>query len=82
MEPVPHRSHYIPERRSQEIDVIEDAIPLYDVRVSLRTPRVVREVLGVPVGESIPLAMDSGRVEFTVPRMVGHRMVAVHLKGE
>ena len=28
--------HYIPERRGEDFDVIEDAIPLYDVKLSVK----------------------------------------------
>ena len=36
-----HLLHYIPERRSQDIDIIEDVIPLYDVKVSIKVPEIV-----------------------------------------
>ena len=35
---VVHLLHYVPERRGQDFDVIEDVLPLYDVPVSLRLP--------------------------------------------
>jgi hypothetical protein len=72
-----HLLHYIPERRGQAFDTIEDVIPLYDVTVSLRVSRAIRRVTPVPQGQ--PLAFDTvnGRVEFIVPRVLGHQMVEI-----
>ena len=55
---VVHLLHYIPERRSQDIDVIEDVIPLYDVRVSVKIPHKVEAVMRVP--EQEPLQYPAG----------------------
>ena len=41
-----HLLHYIPERRSQEIDIIEDVIPLYNLRVNRIA--MVKSVMCVP----------------------------------
>ncbi|XID93889.1 alpha-amylase family protein [Paenibacillaceae bacterium WGS1546] len=73
-----HLLHYIPERRSATMDIIEDVIPLHDVRLSLNLGRKVKAVELVPVGEALSFAENDGRIEFTVPRIDGHLMVAVH----
>ncbi len=72
---VVHLLHYIPERRSKVMDIIEDVIPLYDVRVSLRADREIAGIALVPGNESIPFEAADGRVEFVVPKVDGHRMV-------
>jgi hypothetical protein len=72
-----HLLHYIPERRGADFDIIEDVIPIFDVQVSLRVPRPARSVMCVPAGESIPFREKDGRLEFVVPRVDGHQMVAV-----
>jgi hypothetical protein len=74
---VVHLLHYIPERRGADFDIIEDVIPIFDVQVSLRTPRAARSVTCVPGGESVPFRETDGRLEFVVPRVNGHQMVAV-----
>lgn len=73
-----HLLHYIPERRSQDIDVIEDVIPLYQVRVSVKAPQPVKSALCVPEGEALPFEQKGGRVEFVLPKLHGHQMVALH----
>ena len=74
---VVHLLHYIPERRSQSIDIIEDVIPLYNVEVSVKVPRKVRAVTRVPEQEALAYEQKGGRVEFVLPELVGHQMVAL-----
>jgi hypothetical protein len=74
---VVHLLHYIPERRSQDIDVIEDVIPLYDVRVSVRVPGKVTGVACVPEGQALAYEQRGNRVEFVVSELVGHQMVEI-----
>ncbi len=73
---VVHLLHYIPERRSADIDIIEDVIPLHDVKLSVRAEGV-KSVTCVP--EQQPLAFDSadGRIEFTLPKLNGHQMISI-----
>jgi len=74
---VVHVLHYIPERRGEAFDIIEEALPLYDVTISLRTERPPARVSLEPQGEALEFEVRGGRVEFTVPKVVGHQMVAV-----
>jgi hypothetical protein len=74
---VVHLLHYIPERRSQDIDVIEDVIPLYDVRVSVRVPGEITGVACVPEGQALAYEQMGNRVEFMVPELVGHQIVEI-----
>ncbi len=74
-----HLLHYIPERRSEDIDIIEDVIPLYGVGVSVRVPQG-RRVAGVrlaPQGTVLPCDVADGRVTFVVPEIYGHQMVVL-----
>ena len=73
-----HLLHYIPERRSQEIDIIEDVIPLYNVKISIKSPKI-KAVMCVPEQEPLPYEQKDGRVEFVLPQLVGHQMIALEL---
>ncbi|WP_273366966.1 alpha-amylase family protein [Alicyclobacillus herbarius] len=72
-----HLLHYIPERRSKDIDVINDVIPLYDVAVSIRDRGTVQSVTCVPEGVNLPFRQENGRVLFTVPRVEAHQMICL-----
>jgi hypothetical protein len=76
---VVHLLHYVPERRGVDFDVVEDVVPLADVRVSLRVAERVRAVATAPQGARLPFVQRAGRVEFTLPRLHGHQMIAVSL---
>jgi hypothetical protein len=72
-----HLLHYIPERRGEAFDIIEEALPLHEVAVSLLPQRVPTSVTLEPQGESLPFTLNGARVEFTVPVVLGHQMVVV-----
>lgn len=74
-----HLLHYIPERRGQAFDVIEDVIPLFNVPVRLRLPggAAVSSVCLVPDGGPLSFEQKDGEVLFTVPELNGHVMVEV-----
>jgi hypothetical protein len=74
---VVHLLHYIPERRSQTIDIIEDVIPLDDIDISVRVPGTVTGVVCVPEATSLTYRQVGDRVEFTLPRLVGHQMITL-----
>ena len=74
---VVHLLHYVPERRGLDFDVVEDVVPLLGVRVSLRVPRRVRGVATAPQGARLTFTEKARRVEFTLPRLEGHQMIAV-----
>lgn len=73
-----HLLSYIPERRGQDFDIIEDVIPLYNLKASVRVPQKVREVVAVPQNMSIAFEQKGGRVEFTLPKLDGHQIIALN----
>ncbi len=75
---VVHLLHYIPERRSETIDVVEDIIPVRDVAVRLRTTQPVTAVRLVPSRDVLTFARAADEsVTFTVPVVNGHQMVEI-----
>ena len=79
---VVHLLHYIPERRGQRFDTIEDVIPLHELTVSVRAPGPVRAVTSEPGGDALAHETRDGRVEVRVPRLDGHGLIALDLGGE
>lgn len=74
---VVHLLHYIPVRKSRELDIIEDVIPLYDVTVRVRVPGPVEAVRCVPQGEELAFDRRDGYLTWRLPRLVGHQMVEI-----
>jgi hypothetical protein len=72
-----HLLHYIPERRGQAFDVIEDIIPLYNLNLSLRVEQPVKTVTLVPQGQAIEFSSLRHRLNFKVPKVLGHQMIEI-----
>jgi hypothetical protein len=65
---VVHLLHYIPEHRIVDIDIIEHVIPVYDIKVSVKTAKEVKAVICVPEQQSLPLTSADGYTEFVLPK--------------
>jgi len=73
---VVHLLHYIPERRTQGADYLEDIIPLHNVTLQLRGA-VPRRVYLAPSGQELAFSANGEYVTVTVPRVDGHAMVVL-----
>ncbi|MDF2614311.1 MAG: Beta-galactosidase trimerization domain protein [Clostridia bacterium] len=72
-----HMLHYIPEKRCQEIFTIEDVIPLYYTKVSMKLSEKAKAVKVVPDGENLDFKYHDGRIQFVIEKINGHAMVAI-----
>ena len=74
---VVHLLQYCPERRTKELDIVEDIVPLYRVPLSLAVAKAPKKVYMAPSREALPFTWAAGRIDLTVPEIVGHAMVVV-----
>lgn len=74
---VVHLLHYIPERRGQAFDVIEDVIPVANIEVRVKAPRSVKRAVLVPEGKAIDAGRDGAYTVFRLPVLEGHQMIAL-----
>ncbi|MGC9468456.1 MAG: alpha-amylase family protein [Anaerolineae bacterium] len=72
-----HLLHYVPERRGEAFDIVEDVVPLADVSVSIRVDAPAKAVTMVPQGHALDFEVREGRVAFTMPKVVGHQMIEI-----
>ncbi len=70
-----HVLHYIPERRSPDLDVVEDVIPLSNVVLSARLAQRPASVYLAPQKTSLRFDYSNGYARVTVPTITGHQMV-------
>ncbi|MCC7498853.1 MAG: alpha-L-fucosidase [Bryobacterales bacterium] len=70
-----HILHYIPERRSPDLDIVEDVIPLNNVNVAARVPGRPSKVYLAPQRQDLPCEYAEGYARVTVPVVTGHQMV-------
>ncbi len=72
-----HVIHYIPERRGQEFDIIEDVIPLYNINVTIHVKQKVTSVRLVPQKHTIDFQQKDEHVSFVIPTVHGHQMIEI-----
>jgi hypothetical protein len=70
-----HLQHYIPERRGDLFDTVEDVIPLHDLSIDVRLNQKIRSARLVPQDVAIPMKQADDGVHLTIPKMSGHQMI-------
>jgi hypothetical protein len=71
-----HLLQYCPQRRTEQLDIVEDIVPLHDVKISLKSKIRPSDVYFLnPKPTKIDFRYSGGRVEVVVPKIVGHEMV-------
>jgi len=70
-----HLLHYIPIRRSDTIDVIEDVIPLHDIDVCIRVEQSVAAARLVPDDVPVSFEQRNDEVALKIKHINGHQMV-------
>jgi hypothetical protein len=74
---VNHLLYASPVLRGRSIQVIEDIVPVSNVRVRVRPPKPIRRVTLAPQGTELPFTQKDGVVEYTVPSVECHQMVVL-----
>jgi hypothetical protein len=72
-----HLLHYIAERKSRSLDIVDTKIPLYNHTLKVKTDRVPSRVYATPSMQDLFYQMSEGYIVITVPELVGHMMVVV-----
>jgi hypothetical protein len=67
-----HILHAVPQRRGSELDIIEDVLPLRDIRLGLRTNRQTRTVMLLPDAVVLESSQVDGVTWVTVPEVRVH----------
>lgn len=63
--------------RGTKTEVIEDTVPLYNVKCSIKHENKPSGIVLVPSNEEISFEYSNGTVEFTVPKVDIHQMIAI-----
>ena len=70
-----HVLHYIPERRSPDLDIVEDVIPLANVSLAARLAKRPSRAYLAPQKENLSFEYRDGYARVRVPTVNGHQMV-------
>ncbi|MBE6617694.1 MAG: beta-galactosidase [Ruminococcaceae bacterium] len=74
---VNHLLYGSPVCRGDGIEIIEDIVPLYGVKASVKTDRAPKRVYLAPENVDVPFTYDNGRVEYTVDKLDLCAMVVI-----
>jgi len=74
---VTHLLYASPVRRGENIEVIEDIIPLYNIEVTVNLPVRAKNVYLVPQNIQLDFTQEDSKVKYTVPRLECHQMVVI-----
>jgi hypothetical protein len=76
---VVHFLHYAAERRTPDIDIVEDTMPLENVSLALRLDKPPQWAYLAPQQRSLKVDFADGYARVVVPEIRGHQMVAFEL---
>jgi hypothetical protein len=74
---VVHLLYYPAERYTEQLELIEDIVPLYNLKFAIRRPGAPTWVTLVPQGTPLPFEYQDGYVHVTLPELNGHAMVVI-----
>jgi hypothetical protein len=70
-----HVLHYTPERRARNLDIVEDVIPLFNLKLALRLGARPKQVYLAPQRQGLKADFQDGYAHTIVPSVEGHQMI-------
>lgn len=70
-----HLLSFIPQKRSADIEMVEEAIPARNIAIDLKSPALVRRVSLQPQDIEIPFEQAAGRVRIGLDCVEGHQII-------
>jgi hypothetical protein len=74
-----HVLHYAPERRGRDLDIVEDVIPLANLKLALRLEARPKQVYLAPQRQSLKADFHDGYAHIIVPSVEGHQMIVFEI---
>ena len=75
---VGHFLHYIPEKKCDQIEIIEDIIPLHDVDISIKCKSQPQSIYLVPQKIKLNYVLSDDIATLTIPYIKGHQMIEIN----
>jgi hypothetical protein len=70
-----HLLNYPAIRRAKDLDIVEEAAPLANLKIALRTAKAPSRVYLAPQRKSLKFEVNDGYTQVIVPSLQGHQMV-------
>lgn len=72
-----HILHYIAEKKSRRMTVVDTKLPLIDIQMEIRCEKAPQKVYLAPTMEELKYAYKEGYVSVEIPKLLGHGMVVI-----
>jgi hypothetical protein len=72
-----HILHYVPQRRTPDLDLVEDLLPLHDLALAVRTGWTPRAAYLAPEQADLQVVMEGAYAQIRLPRVDGHAIVVL-----
>lgn len=72
---VNHLLYASPVKRGEQVEIIEDIVPLYDIHVTLRVPETIKRAYLTPQQQEISFQQTDDTIRYTLPKLECHQMV-------
>ncbi len=66
------------DERMVSVEVIEELLPLHDVKVDVCLPKEIKKITLEPQGVELPIKIENGRISIEQEKLVCHQMVVLH----
>jgi hypothetical protein len=74
---VNHLLYASPVKRGQGIEIIEDILPIYDIKVDIKVPEKVKKVYLVPEMKNLDFEYTEGTISYKVEKLECHSMIVM-----
>ncbi len=74
-----HLLYASPVKRGENIEIIEDIVPIYDTKVSIKLNKKPSKVYLAPQMLEVDYTYEDGQLKYTVPKIDCHQMVVIDL---
>lgn len=77
---VAHLLYAVPTKRGNNVEIIEDIYPVYNVKLAVKLPAEIKKVYIAPQKEEIPFTYENGYVCVNVDKLDCHAMIVFEKK--
>lgn len=77
-----HTLYASPVKRGQNVEIIEDLIPIYNTALEIRVPEKIKTVRLVPQQETLSFTYENGVCRFTIPEFVCKQVTVLEYENQ
>ena len=64
--------------KTQSVEIIEDLIPIYDVKLELTTEKKIKSIKLQPVNKTMDFNQENCEIKFKIDKLLSHQMIELN----